>query len=108
MEGGEGESSEEVGAGRLRCWTEHQTCGARPAKPSRRLLGSTDLLPFNLLGPANWTALETMDHSSPPRPALFLSLMLKEPISRFSQLFSNFWVAHSHTTASRTSRSLLI
>jgi len=55
---------------------------------------SHTLLSFYLLGPANWATLEAMDHSSPPGPALFLRLMLKVRISRFSQLFSNFRITH--------------
>src|SRR6266849_6100515 len=35
-----------------------------------------------------------MDQSFPPRPALFLRLMLKPKPSRFRQLFSNLWVTH--------------
>jgi hypothetical protein len=35
-----------------------------------------------------------MDQSLPPRPALFLRLMLILKPSRFRQLFSNLWVTH--------------
>jgi len=38
-----------------------------------------------------------MDESSPPRPALFLRLMLILQPSRLCQLFSNLWVTDPHT-----------
>src|SRR6266849_2145470 len=39
-----------------------------------------------------------MDQSLPPRPVLFIRLMLILKPSRFRQLFSNLWVTHPHTT----------
>jgi hypothetical protein len=47
---------------------------------------------------ADRAALEAMDQSLPPGPALFLRLMLKLQPSRLGQLFSNFWVTYSHNT----------
>jgi hypothetical protein len=55
------------------------------------------LLLFHLLWFANRAALEAMDQSLPPRPALFLRLMLILKPSRFRQLFSNLWVTYPHT-----------
>jgi len=54
------------------------------------------LLLFDLLWFANRTMLEPMDQSPPPRPALFLRLMLVVKPSRFGELFSDFWVTHPH------------
>ena len=41
--------------------------------------------------------LEPMDQSLPPRPALFLRLMLILKPSRFGELSSDLWVTHPHT-----------
>jgi hypothetical protein len=57
------------------------------------------LLLFHLPWFANRAALEAMDQSLPPRPVLFLRLMLILKPSRFRQLLSNLWVTHPHTTA---------
>jgi hypothetical protein len=46
---------------------------------------------------ADRAALEAMDQSLPPGPALFLRLMLILQPSRLGQLFSNFWVTYSHS-----------
>jgi len=54
----------------------------------------TILLLFFLLWLANRAALQAMDQPFPPRPALFLRLMLMLTPSRFKQLFSNLWVTH--------------
>jgi hypothetical protein len=55
------------------------------------------LLLFHLLWPAKRAALEAMDQSFPPRPVLFIRLMLILKPSGFRQLFSNLWVTHPHT-----------
>jgi hypothetical protein len=52
---------------------------------------------FDLLWFANRAMLEPMDQSLPPRPALFLRLMLILKPSRFGELFSDLWVTHPHT-----------
>jgi hypothetical protein len=52
------------------------------------------LLLFFLLWLANRAAVQAMDQPFPPRPALFLRLMLMLKPSRFKQLFSNLWVTH--------------
>jgi hypothetical protein len=38
-----------------------------------------------------------MDQPLPPRPALFLNLVVMSKPFRFGQLFANLWVTHSHT-----------
>jgi hypothetical protein len=43
---------------------------------------------------ANRAALEAMDQLLPPRPVLFIRLVLILKPSRFRQLFSNLWVTH--------------
>jgi hypothetical protein len=52
------------------------------------------LLLFFFLWLANRAALQAMDQPFPPRPALFLRLMLMVNPSRSKQLFSNLWVTH--------------
>ena len=52
------------------------------------------LLLFHFRWFANGAALEAMDQSLPPRPALLLRLMLILKPSRFRQLLSNLWVTH--------------
>ena len=42
-------------------------------------------------------ALQSMDQSFPPRPVLFIRLMLVQKPSGFRQLFSNLWVTNPHT-----------
>jgi hypothetical protein len=62
--------------------------------PTRMACVQAILLLFFLLWLANRAALQAMDQPFPPRPALFLRLMLMLKPSRFKQLFSNLWVTH--------------
>ena len=53
--------------------------------------------PDIFLWPASRTGLQVMDQPFPPRPALFLNLVVMSKPFRFGQLFANLWVTHSHT-----------
>jgi hypothetical protein len=77
----------------VRTITTYRKVGAFYIAWSREIL-----LLFHLPWFASWAALEAMDQSLPPRPALFLRLMLILKPSRFRQLLSNLWVTHPHTT----------
>jgi hypothetical protein len=58
------------------------------------------LLLLYLLRFANRVPLEAMDDRSPPRPTLFLRLMIQIHPSRFGHLLSNLWITYPHSTTS--------
>src|SRR5262252_3709566 len=83
----------------MRCHREKSSVANRRFHPLNwYLVRPLDFSLFYLLWLASWTTLEAMKQAFPPRPALFLRLMLILPPSRVSQLFPDLWVTHPIAT----------